>query len=353
MSAHHLFMQRALELAQNGHGQVAPNPMVGCVVVHNNEIIGEGWHKVYGGAHAEVNAITSVTDKSLLPQSVLHVTLEPCNHFGKTPPCTSLIIDSGIKQVVIASSDPNPLVSGKGIARLQEAGVKVETGILKSAADELNKRFFTFHQQQRPFVVLKYAQTADGYLGLDVQTSTQEEFVAHKQISGNAAQRLTHRWRSEEQAVLVGANTVINDNPQLNVRYWQGKNPVRVLIDAKGRVPLTAKLFDGLTRTIVFTLNAQYFKSVPAEVIQLTNHEPVIKQVLNFLYDEHFLSVLVEGGATTLSAFIDAGMWDEARIFTSPKHYGRGIKAPGISGVKTIEIALGNDSLSILKHQQA
>lgn len=353
MSGHHLFMQRALELAQNGHGQVAPNPMVGCVLVHNNEIIGEGWHKVYGGAHAEVNAITSVSDKSLLPQSVLYVTLEPCNHFGKTPPCTSLILDSGIKQVVIAGTDPNPLVSGKGITRLQEAGVMVETGILKSAADELNKRFFTFHQQQRPFVLLKYAQTADGYLGLDVQTSTQEAFVAHKQISGSAAQRLTHRWRSEEQAVLVGANTVINDNPQLNVRHWQGKNPVRVLVDPKGRVPLTANLFDGLTRTIVFTSNAKYFASAPVEVVQLTTHQAVIKQVLDYLCAQHFLSVLVEGGAATLSAFIDADMWDEARIFTSPKHYGRGVKAPCIKAEKTTEMTVGADLLSILKHQRA
>lgn len=202
-------------------------------------------------------------------------------------------------------------------------------------------------------MILKYAQTADGYLGLDVQTSTQEEFFTHKQISGNAAQRLTHRWRSEEQAVLVGANTVINDNPQLNLRYWQGKNPVRVLIDSKGRVPLSAKLFDGLTRTIVFTLNAQYFKSAPAEVVQLTTHEPVLKQVLDYLYAQHFLSVLVEGGAATLSAFIDADMWDEARIFTSPKHYGKGIKAPSIKAEKTTEATVGVDSLSILKHQRA
>ncbi len=313
------FMQRALDLAVLGHGRVSPNPMVGCVIELDGAILGEGFHQQYGGAHAEVNAVASVPDKSKLRFSTVYVTLEPCSHFGKTPPCADLLIHHKVKKVVICNMDPNPLVSGSGIEKLKNAGIEVEAGLLAERGEALNKRFFTFHRKKRPYVILKWAQTADGFVA-------RENFDS-KWISNARSRQLVHKWRSEEASILVGKHTAIHDNPTLTVRDWSGKNPIRILIDPKLEVSPESNLLDQAVETLVF--NTLKSESKPnLTFIQPPDLSP--KAILDELLDRKLLSVFIEGGSKTIGTFLNANLWDEARVFTSETRFEKGIKAPEI-----------------------
>jgi len=313
--------------------------MVGAVVVHEGKIIGEGYHPYFGGPHAEVNALRSIADQSLLPNSTLFVNLEPCCHHGKTPPCTDLILRSKIKKVVIATRDPFPMVNGKGIEMLRRAGCTVITGVLREEGEWLNRRFFTFHKKKRPYVILKWAQSADGYFAKD----------ARKQywITGEISQRLVHRWRSEEDAIMVGTNTVRADNPRLTNRLWvKGKQPVRIILDRHLRLPARLRVFDSSAATMVFTekktkdkRNIRYVHSDFNEILPVT---------MSTLYDSEILSVMVEGGARLLQDFIRQNLWDEARIFTGDVFFNGGIPAPVIKGKIISEEAVGKDKLRIM-----
>ncbi len=331
-------MQRAFELAKFGLGHVAPNPMVGCVIVHNSTMIGEGWHRKFGEAHAEVNAIASVLDLSLLPNSTLYVTLEPCNHVGKTPPCTDLIIQSGIKKVVIATIDPNPLVSGKGVERLRNAGIEVTSGVLEKTARFINRRFITFQTEKRPYIVLKWAETADRFMD---KIRAKNELGAF-QISGSESTRMVHRWRAEESAILVGANTAITDNPKLSTRVWPGNNPIRIVIDPNLQLPGSSHLLDNSVRTMIF--NRLQTKTVfNTEFIQLDFTKEILPDVLSYLHHEKVQSVLVEGGAATLNRFLSAGLWDEIRVIRSNNYLKEGLKAPELPGIDYTHEQAGED----------
>jgi diaminohydroxyphosphoribosylaminopyrimidine deaminase/5-amino-6-(5-phosphoribosylamino)uracil reductase len=317
---HEIFMKRALELAQFGLGDVSPNPLVGCVVVHQNNIIGEGYHQKYGQSHAEVNAIHSVENKNLLSNSEVYVTLEPCNHYGKTPPCTELLIKSGVRKVIVCNLDPNPLVAGKGVERLKSVGIEVELGVLAQEGNFVNRRFFTFHQKHRPFIILKWAQTNDSFIAKPNYNS--------KWISNEYARKLVHKWRSEEDAVLVGFQTAFYDNPQLNTRDWKGKNPIRIYVDRDGNLPQTHFLKDASIKTIeIKNLDelATFSKKYP---------------------DIH--SIIIEGGTKTLQYFINNNMWDEARIFTSKTSFEKGIKAPILNRNVDFKMDVLGDELQIL-----
>jgi diaminohydroxyphosphoribosylaminopyrimidine deaminase / 5-amino-6-(5-phosphoribosylamino)uracil reductase len=315
-------MLRALQLAEIGRGNVSPNPMVGCVIVHNDKIIGEGWHKKYGDWHAEVNAVDSVKDKSLLSEATVYVTLEPCSHFGKTPPCADLLVKHQVKKVVICNFDPFPLVSGKGIEKLQGAGIEVVTGILEEKGRELNARFFTVIEKKRPYIILKWAETADGFIA-------GENFEQVK-ISNALSHKLSHKWRSEEDAIMVGTNTALHDNPKLNVREWTGQNPIRIVVGKHERLPKNLHLFGESIKTITLSDPTQ----------------------LNELQNQKIQSLIVEGGTKLLQSFIDAQLFDEIRVFRSPKQLKKGILAPVIP--KNIDIVkkqhLQDDELTIYKN---
>jgi len=335
-------MQRCFDLALNGAGHAAPNPLVGAVLVHDSKIIGEGYHAYFGGPHAEVNAIASVNEKQkkLLPHSTLFVNLEPCNHQGKTPPCTDLIINSGIKQVVIANRDPSPLVSGKGIARLKKAGFEVLSGICEEEGAWLNRRFFTFHQKKRPYIILKWAQSADGFFTKD---SNEQHW-----ITGERSKRLVHRWRSEEVAVMVGTNTLKVDNPKLTSRLWlNGKQPARIILDRNLELPEKLNVFNSSAPTIVFTEKKSKDKK-NIRYIQTAFGKNHLEKMMAELYQSEILSVLVEGGAKLLNAFIEQSLWDEARIFTGKAFFSQGVRAPDINGKLISQETLGNDMLRIL-----
>ncbi|AWM34112.1 bifunctional diaminohydroxyphosphoribosylaminopyrimidine deaminase/5-amino-6-(5-phosphoribosylamino)uracil reductase RibD [Hymenobacter nivis] len=332
-----LFMRRALDLALRGTGYARPNPLVGCVVTHRGRIIGEGWHERYGGPHAEVNAVASVADPSLLRESRVYVTLEPCAHHGKTPPCADLLIAHGVPEVVVCNDDPFPLVAGRGTAKLRAAGARVETGLLAAEGRWLNRRFFTFHEKQRPYLVLKWAETADGFLaGPYFQT------VA---ISGPQARLLTHQWRAEEQAVLVGTRTALHDNPHLTVRDWPGPDPLRVILDKNLCLPPTHHVLDGQQPTLFYTYR-QRPDTENRAYATLTEADDLMPQILADLWQRQVQSVLVEGGPTVLNALLKAGLWDEIRIFRSPRKLGAGVAAPrlGLSGLQSVE-AVGDDQL--------
>jgi diaminohydroxyphosphoribosylaminopyrimidine deaminase / 5-amino-6-(5-phosphoribosylamino)uracil reductase len=322
----HKYMSRCLQLAQNGVGHVSPNPMVGAVLVCNDIIIGEGFHQRYGDAHAEPNAINSVENKNLLQHSTLYVNLEPCSYYGKTPPCADLIVKSGIPSVVIGTLDPNPKVAGQGVEILRKAGVKVIVGILENECRELNKRFFIFHEQKRPYVLLKWAQTRDGLIDRKRTDMTEVPLV----ISNEITKQLTHKMRSENQAILVGANTVLLDNPSLTVRNWTGKSPVRIAIDRLGRIPSDFNLFDGIVPTIIFS-EKFHDNEHNLEFVKMTFDEHCLKNILNNIYARNIHSVLVEGGASILNSFIEGGLWDEANIEVSPLKIKYGVKAPDIN----------------------
>jgi diaminohydroxyphosphoribosylaminopyrimidine deaminase / 5-amino-6-(5-phosphoribosylamino)uracil reductase len=333
-----LFMQRALELATLGRGNVSPNPMVGCVIVHNNRIIGEGWHKRCGEAHAEVNAIEAVQEKSLLSEATAYVTLEPCSHFGKTPPCADLLIKHQLKKVIICNEDPFDLVAGKGIEKLKNAGIGVEIGLLASEGREINKRFFTLIEKKRPHIVLKWAETADGFIA--------QPNGKPLQISGDLAQKYVHKWRSEEDAIMVGTNTAINDNPRLNTRFWTGKSPIRVVIDRHLKLPSDAHLLDNFQRTIVFNLHKETTEKAN-EYIKLPN-ENQLNFILEKLYELKIQSILVEGGTQLLQNLMDENLFDELRIFKSRNVLKEGILGPKIPRSATLASTqfLENDTLS-------
>jgi diaminohydroxyphosphoribosylaminopyrimidine deaminase/5-amino-6-(5-phosphoribosylamino)uracil reductase len=316
-------MLRALELAQLGVGAVSPNPIVGCVIVADGRIIGEGWHQKYGEAHAEVNAICSVSDQNLLKSSTVYVNLEPCSHFGKTPPCADLLVQHQVKRVVISNLDVNPLVAGKGIEKLRSAGIEVLTGMLEQQGEDLNQRFFTFIKKKRPYIILKWAQTADGFLARANNDS--------KWISNTLSRQLVHKWRSEEDAVLVGTSTAAHDNPSLTVRDWSGRNPKRVVIDRFLRLPKTLHLFDQSAETICYNLLKQEEKS--HLFFTKLNEKDFIKDLVSDLYARNIQSVIVEGGAQTLQLFLEGGWWDEARVFTSRQTFTEGVKAPMMEAI--------------------
>jgi diaminohydroxyphosphoribosylaminopyrimidine deaminase / 5-amino-6-(5-phosphoribosylamino)uracil reductase len=331
-------MKRCLDLAGLGLGHTAPNPMVGSVIVHNNRIIGEGFHRVYGGPHAEVNAVQSVADKSLLPASVLYVNLEPCSHKGKTPPCADMILQTGIPEVVIGTTDPNPLVSGNGIRRLEAAGVKVTTGIATEDCLVLNKRFFTFHSRKRPYVILKWAQTTNGFIDVLRDHGIQQPTW----ISNEISRMLVHKWRSEEQAILVGTQTALLDNPRLNVREWPGNSPLRVVIDRNLRLPKTLHLFDDSCPTLVFNASREETEG-QTQYLPLDFEGNMPAALLQQLYDRGIQSLLVEGGRKLLMSFILGNLWDEARVFTGRKQFEAGLQAPEIREVIPMEYRIRED----------
>jgi diaminohydroxyphosphoribosylaminopyrimidine deaminase/5-amino-6-(5-phosphoribosylamino)uracil reductase len=300
-------MQRCIDLAQKGMGAVAPNPMVGALLVYENRIIGEGWHQQFGGPHAEVHCIQSVAneDKQFIPQSTLYVSMEPCNHFGKTPPCSDLIIQSQIKKVVIACKDPFEKVNGSGIKKLEDNKVEVITGILEKEAIQLNKRFFIFHQQQMPYVILKWAESADGFIA-----KPQGKPV---KISNYITDKLVHKWRSEEAAIIVGTNTVLNDNPSLTTRNWQGKNPLRIYIDKRLRVDAKYKILDNSTDTLILNLEKNEKVGVN-EFVMIHEETSLIEELLQLLYKKGIQSLIVEGGTNLLQSFIESNCWHEARV---------------------------------------
>jgi diaminohydroxyphosphoribosylaminopyrimidine deaminase/5-amino-6-(5-phosphoribosylamino)uracil reductase len=308
------YMQRCIQLAQPGAGNVAPNPMVGAVLVYNDRIIGEGYHMQYGQPHAEVNCINNVAtaDVGLIADSEMYVSLEPCAHYGKTPPCADLIIRHNIKKVFIGCRDPFEEVNGKGIEKLKAAGVVVVSGILEKECIDLNKAFFTFHIKQRPYIILKWAQSADGFIGAGSQSNSAERIF----ISNELTNRLVHKWRSETAAILVGTETALMDDPSLTTRLWKGKNPARLIIDRALRLPSTLKVFDRSVPTIIFN-DLQSSEENNLTYYDLQGTEDLLQTVCSVLYQRKFNSVLVEGGARLLQSFIDAGLWDEARIITN------------------------------------
>jgi len=336
-------MKRCLELARFGAGKVAPNPMVGCVIIFNEKIIGEGFYRSYGETHAEVNAINSVKNHELLKKSTLFVTLEPCAHFGLTPPCSDLIIEKQIPKVVIGAVDSFAAVAGKGIEKLKKAGIKVEIGVLEKECRELNKRFFTFHEKGRPYIILKWAQTQDNFI--DIERSP-ENYGEPTWISGDLALRLVHKIRSEENAILVGRETAKKDNPALTVRHWTGKNPLRLVIDRQLQLQESLKLFDGSEKTIIFNAIKNEDKE-NLRHIKTDSTKNTIPQILNELHRQNILSVIVEGGRQLLESFIELELWDEAYIFVGSKFFGSGVQAPKLKGKLIASEHLDNDRLFV------
>lgn len=317
------YMARCLSLARAGAGNVAPNPMVGAVVVHRGKVIGEGYHRKYGEAHAEVIAIASVKDESLLKESTIYVSLEPCSHYGKTPPCAELIIKKQIPRVVVACLDPFPEVSGRGVRMLREAGVEVVTGVMEKEAWELNREFMTFQQLKRPFVYLKWAQSADGF----IDSLRADANVPPVVFSSAETRRRVHRLRANVAAIMVGTQTALLDNPSLTVRHWAGRSPVRVVLDRTLRIPAHYHLLDGTVKTLVFTA-ADAVSRDNVEYIKIDFSAPVLPRVMDELYARKLNSLMVEGGAMLLDSFIREGLCDEMLVETSPVRLGSGIKAP-------------------------
>jgi diaminohydroxyphosphoribosylaminopyrimidine deaminase/5-amino-6-(5-phosphoribosylamino)uracil reductase len=333
-------MRRALQLAQLGLGAVSPNPMVGCVIVKAGKIIGEGNHEKYGEGHAEVKAVRVVKNDSLIEGSTVFVTLEPCAHYGKTPPCAHLLVEHKVRKVVICNLDPNPLVAGKGVEILEKAGIEVVSGVLQEAGREINRRFFTFFEKKRPYVILKWAQTKDGYVARENYDS--------KWISNEHSRQLVHKWRAEEDAILVGKNTAQYDNPSLTTRNWVGADPIRVVLDSTLSLNKDLNLFDGSVFTLVF--NTQWNNEQNnVRHIKLESMSP--KWILQTLFDLKIQSIIVEGGSTTLQSFIDAHLWDEARIFESENTFGTGISAPNMKGKLLEQKPIERDLLTIYQNK--
>jgi diaminohydroxyphosphoribosylaminopyrimidine deaminase/5-amino-6-(5-phosphoribosylamino)uracil reductase len=325
-------MRRCFDLALKGIGSVSPNPLVGCVITHDNKIIGEGWHKKYGGPHAEANAIASVADQSLLSSATVYVNLEPCAHHGKTPPCADMLVAHRVKKVAISNVDSNELVAGKGIEKLRNAGIEVVTSVLEPEGRYLNRRFFTFMEQRRPYIILKWAQTSDGFMSRGSNDPSR--------ISNELTQQLVHRWRTEEDAVLVGTQTAATDNPRLNVREWQGRDPIRVVIDRNLRLDKSLHLFDGTQPTLIYNLTRN-----DGDYVQYTS----VTDIVSDLFKRKVQSLVVEGGATTLNLFISAGLWDEARVFVAPVEFNGGLKAPVLSG-GSFASNVGNNKLLLFQN---
>lgn len=326
------YMARCISLARGGAGCVAPNPMVGAVVIHQGKIIGEGYHRKYGEAHAEVNAIASVRDESLLKEATMYVSLEPCSHYGKTPPCAELIIKKQIPRVVIGCLDPFPEVSGRGMRMLREAGVEVVTGVMEKEAWELNRVFMTFQEKRRPYIYLKWAQSADGFMDR-LRTDNSSPAVV---LSSPETMRRVHRLRADVAAIMVGTQTALLDNPSLTVRHWAGKSPVRVVLDRTLRIPSHYHLFDGTVKTLVFTAVADAISRENVEYVTIDFSQPVLPQVMHELYIRKLNSLMVEGGATLLGHFLKEGLWDQMLVETAPVSLESGVKAPDLDRVASL-----------------
>lgn len=337
MELHKKFMLRAIELAELGRGSVSPNPMVGCVIVHDEIIIGEGFHQYYGGPHAEPNAVSSIKDPDLIKFSTAYVSLEPCAHWGKTPPCANLLVDLGIKKVVIGAVDSNPLVGGKGLEILKEAGIEVITGIFEEKVRAQNIRFFTFIEKKRPYIILKWAQTLDGFIA-------RENFDS-KWISNPYSRQLVHKWRSEEDAIIVGTRTAQYDNPKLNVRDWTGKNPIRVVIDRNLNLNRELFLFDGSQHTLCYNQVKDEWEPNSEKILLKVGFG--LEDILQNLYERKIQSLIVEGGAQVLKKFLEQELWDEARVFTGNIAFGNGIPSPKIPGQIVEQSDIQGDLLTI------
>ncbi len=331
-----------MSIAKKGIGYSRPNPSVGAVIVWNNTIIDEGYTSSYGGNHPEVNAINSVKDKTLLKEATIYVTLEPCSHHGKTPPCADLIIKYQFKKVVIGCIDSNRLVAGKGVERLKKAGVDVLVGVLESECLYHHRRFFTVQEKKRPYIILKWAETKDGFIAPLSKEKQQPVW-----ISNQYSQQLVHQWRSQEHAIMVGTSTVIDDNPTLNVRSWSGQNPVRIVLDRSLRIPKTATIFDKSVQTIVITQVGakpqQYDKNLIFEEIYFSKNIAI--QICEVLQKNKIQSVIIEGGLQTLQTFIDEDLWDEARVFIGDKEFKEGVPSPKLNRVTNEEMNLHTDVL--------
>jgi diaminohydroxyphosphoribosylaminopyrimidine deaminase / 5-amino-6-(5-phosphoribosylamino)uracil reductase len=322
LEQHLVYMRRAIELAQLGLGNVSPNPLVGCVIVKDGKVIGEGWHRQYGEAHAEVNAVNAVKDTEQLKGAAVYVTLEPCSHFGKTPPCADLLISKQVGEVVVAVEDPNPQVSGKGISRLRDAGIKVQVGLMAEEASWINRRFLTAMRLHRPYIILKWAQTMDGFVARENHDS--------KWISNSYSRKLVHKWRTEEDAILVGSNTVVYDDPQLTARDWPGKSPVRIVLDPGDELDGNYHVLDGSVSTLIYTTSSESM-GANLELVKVDAHH-YLPEVVADLQRRNIRSVIIEGGARTLESFIEMNLWDEARVFYAPTTFTKGIKAPACGG---------------------
>ena len=328
MKSHEFYIKRCLQIANNGLGSTRPNPMVGSVIVFNNKIIGEGFTSAYGGNHAEVNAINSVANKEILKEATIYVTLEPCSHFGKTPPCSDLIIKHQIPNVVIGCVDDNLKVAGKGIKKLMENGCNVTVGVLEKECKQHHKRFFTFHNKKRPYIILKWAETKDGFIA--PKTKNEQKPVW---ITNSCSRQLVHKWRAEEQAILVGTNTVSHDNPSLTTRDWVGQNPVRIIIDRDEKLSKSFAVFNHESQHLIISKNnINFSKNVAA-------------QICDILFQNDINSVIIEGGSKTLQTFIDENLWDEARVFYGNIAFKKGIKAPIFQGKFITETHILNDKL--------
>ena len=331
------YMQRALDLALKGLGGVSPNPLVGCVIVHKSKVIGEGWHKKFGEAHAEVNAVDSVKNKDLLVEAVFYITLEPCSIQGKTPACTDLLLKYKPKRVVVATKDPNPAVNGRGIGILEKAGIEVIYGVLKEASISLNRRFIVSMNLNRPYLILKWAQTADGFIARTNYDS--------KWISNEKSRQLVHKWRTEEDAVLVGYKTVIYDDPLLTARSWPGRNPVRIIIDPELALDNSLKVFSGNEKVYVINnVREQSVGNITWVKVSTKNYLP---EMLAYLWKQNIGSIIIEGGTRTINRFLMAGIWDEARVFTAPGKFGEGIPAPLLETAFDEEQNIIDDRLNI------
>ena len=333
MTTHETYIKRCIEIAKNGLGNTRPNPMVGCVIVHNQTIIGEGFTSPYGGNHAEVNAINAVKNKALLKASTLYVTLEPCSHYGKTPPCCNLIIKHNIPKVVIGCIDDNDAVSGKGIKALQAAGCHVTVGVLEHACKTHHKRFFKFHNKKQPYIILKWAETQGGFIAPETKDEQKPVWITH-----TFSRQLVHKWRAEEQAILVGTKTVQDDNPALTVRDWSGTNPIRIVIDNNEKLSKEHRVFNDACETVLVSKNDIDFS------------KPIAKQICNLLFERQINSVIIEGGAKTIQTFIEENLWDEARVFTGQSVLKKGIKAPVLKGHLISEEHILTDSIKIYKN---
>lgn len=346
MNTHEKYMSRCIELAKKGAMDVSPNPMVGCVLVHNDEIIGEGYHEKYGEAHAEVNAIKSVKNKNLLRECTLYVSLEPCAHHGKTPPCSDLIVRKQIPEVVIGTVDPFAEVAGKGIEKLKNNGIKVTVDVLKKECLELNKRFFTFHEKKRPFIVLKWAQTSDGFIDMERKA---ESYGEPTWITGTDALVRVHQMRAMEDAILVGTGTAEKDNPSLTVRLVEGKNPLRIILDRKLKLSPRLNLFDNSTETLVIN-SIKSEKKGNTELVQIDYSQNILPQILEVLYKKEKLSLIVEGGRKLLQSFIDQNLWNEAHVFNGSKTFNGGVPAPKLRGKMVANEIIGRDFLQIFRN---
>ena len=330
-------MRRCLQIARNGTAAALPNPAVGAVIVCDNRIIGEGFTSAYGGPHAEVNAINAVKDKSLLTKSTIYVSLEPCNHFGKTPPCCDLILKYDIPTIVIGCQDPNVLVAGKSIQKLKTAGKEVVVGVLEKECQDSNRRFFTFHTKKRPYIILKWAESKDGFIAPAAAFRKSDNQSSNKPfwISNGYSRQLTHKWRSEEQAILIGTQTAIDDNPRLDVRDWSGKSPVKIVLDQNNRIPKENYIFDNRSNTIVLS------------AVDLDFKNNIAAQIAHIIYERNIASVIIEGGRQTLQTFIDENLWDEARVFRGAIILNEGIKAPEFRAKLMATKAIIDDELLI------